>query len=305
MQPSFKTVKGNNAKQHFCRHESHSFAKLKGDSRKICIENLKKSERKQTACITTFAKSTNSRCEASYNVAYRLGVAGKPHSDGELVKRCLIDVVKCIHSWKEADYSSIALSRVTMQHRQDDTAQQLKLSQQAKINRKECLFSLAVDESTDINDSAQLLIFVCCLSSSFELCEDFLSMETVATRTRGEDIFIAVKNACIRSGLDLKYLRGICTDGVPAMTGNQQEFVTRFLDYVSNEYDNKELSSLHCISHQEALCAKSVALNTILKDVNCIILFIRANALHHRQFREILCSSETSSENILYHSAVR
>ena len=81
--------------------------------------------RKQTACITTFAKSTNSRCEASYRVAYHLGVAGNPYSDGELVKRCLIDVVKCIHSGKEGDYSSIALSRVTMQRRQDDIAQQV------------------------------------------------------------------------------------------------------------------------------------------------------------------------------------
>ena len=107
-----------------------------------------------------------------------------------------------------------------MQRRQDDVAQQLKLSLQAKTNKKENLFSLAVDESTDINNSAQLLVVVCCLSSSFELCEDFLSMETLATSTRGEDIFIADKNACIRSGLDLKYLRGISTDDAPAMIGN-------------------------------------------------------------------------------------
>ena len=80
-------------------------------------------------------------------------------------------------------------------------------------------------------------------------------METLATRTHWEDIFIAVKNACIRSELDLKYLRGICTDGAPAMIGNQQGFVTRFSEYVSNEYDNKELINLHCIIHQEALCA--------------------------------------------------
>ena len=237
-------------------------------------------------------------------MAYHLGVAGKLYSDCELVKRCMIDLVKCIRSGKEADYSSIALSRVTMQRRQDDIAQQLRLSLHAKINKKESLFSLAVDQSTDINDFAQLLIFVCCLSSSFELCENFLSMEALATRTRGEDIFIAVKNACIRSGLDLKYLRGICTDGAPAMTGNQQGFVTRFSDYVPNEYDNIELINLHCIIHQETQCAKSVALKTILKDVNCIILFICANALHHRQFREILCLSEISAEDILYHSAV-
>ena len=111
-------------------------------------------------------------------------------------------------------------------------------------------------------------------------------MERLATRSCGEDIFIAVKKACIRPGLDLKYLRGICTDGVPAMAGNQQEFVTRFSDYVSNEYDNKELINLHCIIHQEALCAKSVALDIILKDGNRIILFIRANALHHRNFEK-------------------
>ena len=109
-------------------------------------------------------------------------------------------------------------------------------------------------------------------------------METLATHTRGEDIFIAVKNVCISSGLDLKYLRGICMDGAPAMTGHQQGFVTRFSDYMSTEYDNKELINLHYILHQGAPCTKFVALDTILKDVNRTILFIRANALHHRQF---------------------
>ena len=83
---------------------------------------------KQTACITTFDKSTYSCCEASYRVAYHLGVAGKPYSDGEPMKQFLIDTVECIHSGKEADYFSIALSHVTMQRRQDDIAQQLKLS---------------------------------------------------------------------------------------------------------------------------------------------------------------------------------
>jgi len=36
-----KTVKGDNAKQHFRRHSSHAYAKLKGEPRKICVENLK------------------------------------------------------------------------------------------------------------------------------------------------------------------------------------------------------------------------------------------------------------------------
>ena len=76
----------------------------------------------------TFTKSTNSRCESSYIVAYHFGVAGKLYSEGELVKRCLIDVVKCIHPGKESDYSSIARSRATIQRRQDDIAKQLTFS---------------------------------------------------------------------------------------------------------------------------------------------------------------------------------
>ena len=66
----------------------------------------------------------------------------------------------------------------------------------------------------------------------FDLCEDYLSMETLSSRTSGEDIFVAVKNICLRNGLDLKNLRGICTDGAPAMIGNLQGFVARFSEYV-------------------------------------------------------------------------
>ena len=106
-----KTAKGDNVKQHFRLHMSHTYAKLEGESRKICVENLKKSLRQQTTFMSTFTKSTNNCCEASYRVAYHLGVAEKPYLEGELVKRCLIDVVKCIHPGKEVTIHQL-LSRV-------------------------------------------------------------------------------------------------------------------------------------------------------------------------------------------------
>ena len=127
-------------------------------------------------------------------------------------------------------------------------------------------------------------------------------METLSSRTRGESIFVAAKNACIINGLELKNLHGVCMDGAPAITGN---IVARFSEYVSKECDNKRLTNLHCIIHKEALCVKSIALNDTLKDVNRIILYIRASALHHQQFREILQLSGMSAEDILYHTAVR
>ena len=126
-------------------------------------------------------------------------------------------------------------------------------------------------------------------------------METLSSRTCGKDIF----NACIREKLNLKNLRGICTDGAPAMTGSVRGFVSRFSEYVSTEFNYNQLTNLHCIIHQEALCVKSMTLNSTLKCVNGVILFIRSRALNHRQFRELLELSDNSCEDVLYHTAVR
>ena len=91
----------------------------------ICVENLKKRVRQQISCNSIIVKSINNRCKGCCRMAHHLDSAGKPYSDGELVKRCLLDVFKCIDLNKETDYSSIALSHVPMQRRQCNIAQQL------------------------------------------------------------------------------------------------------------------------------------------------------------------------------------
>ena len=212
-----KTLKSDNARQHFRKHECHSYAKLQGESRKICVENLKKKLKQQKWGFQTFVKSSNARVEASYKVAHILGVAGKPYSDGELVKKCLVETVKCIHPGKESDYATLPLSRDTVQRRQCAVAEQLKQSLEKKAFSLKTLFSLAVDESNDICDSAQLLIFIRILSTDFEAHEDLLSMKTLSGNTRGEDIFEAVKESSLELNLDMSCLRDICTDGAPAM----------------------------------------------------------------------------------------
>ena len=77
--------------------------------------------------------------------------------------------------------------------------------------------------------TAQLLIFIRGLSSCFELHEDFLSMESLHGNTQGEEILNAVKKSCLESDFDMKCLRGLCTDGAPAMLGRQHGFIMRFL----------------------------------------------------------------------------
>ena len=47
------------------------------------------------ATFHTVLNTANVKAEASYRVAHILGAAGKPYSDGELVKQCPFETVKC------------------------------------------------------------------------------------------------------------------------------------------------------------------------------------------------------------------
>ena len=186
-----------------------------------------------------------------------------------------MDVIKCIHPGQETDYSSIPLSRVSTQRQVCDIAQQLKLSLQAKFDEEKSLFALAIDESMDINNSAQLLIFVRCLSSSFELSEDFLSTETLALMEK--TYLLLLKMRAFAPNLIKKiFVASAPMEHLQSQVINQLGFVIKFSDFLSNEYSSNRLINLHCMTYQEALRAKSVALNAILKGGNCIIPLIHS-----------------------------
>ncbi|OAF64123.1 hypothetical protein A3Q56_08167 [Intoshia linei] len=207
-----KTIKGDNAKQHYRHHVNDSDAKMEGDSRKTSFK----------ITFNRFLSLPNMRVEASYKVAHILGVAGRKYMDGEIVKKCIVETVKLINPDKESDFAEISFSRVTIQ----------------------CLQS--VDELTDICDSAQLLIFVRSLSPDFIIHEDLISMETLC----GVDIFEAVKKSCRDSNLDMKNVRDICNDGAPAMIGRKQGFVARLTEYVGVKYKNNRVTNNNIYTKQ-------------------------------------------------------
>ena len=57
----------------------------------------------------------------------------------------------------------------------------------------------------------------------------------------------------LESDLDVKCLRGLCTDGAPAMLDRQQGFVKRYTNVVAEARNNNNVTSIHSIIHQEAL----------------------------------------------------
>lgn len=67
-------------------------------------------------------------------------------------------------------------------------------------------FSIALDERTDLQDTAQLLIYVRGIDDSFEITEELLSMECPKDSTTGKDLFEGFINSITQSGLSLDKL---------------------------------------------------------------------------------------------------
>ena len=85
--------------------------------------------------------------------------------------------------------------------------------------------SLALDESTDISSTAQLLIFIQGVTQDFEVLEELLGMWLLKGQTKGVDILVLL-DECSNTDLDLSKLSRIATDGAPAIIGVNSGLVT-------------------------------------------------------------------------------
>ena len=162
-----------------------------------------------------------------------------------------------------------------------------------------------MDESTDIDDSAQLLIFVRGISENFEFTEELLSMESMKDTTTGEDIFECVENAFRTMELPWQKMVSVTTDGCPSLTGKNVGLLKRLSDRVAEVNCTRELIFLHCIIHQEVLCKKVLDMKHVVDPVVKIVNFIWARDLNHRQFITLLEDCDSDPSGVPYHTAVR
>jgi len=68
---------------------------------------------------------------------------------------------------------------------------------------------------------------------------------------------------------------------------------------------NNNIVKLHCLIHQEALCAKVASLKTIMDVVLKSVNFILSRGLNHRPFRQLLLEAESQYGDLLYFCNVR
>lgn len=165
-------------------------------------------------------------------------------------------------------------------------------------------FSIALDESTDISDTAQLLIFIRTVMEDFEIGEELLSMESIKDRTRGINICDAVCCSLDAYNVKLSSMVSVTTDGAPAMVGRKAGAVSLLNDKVANK-GGENLIKYHCIIHQEALAAHTLEMKHVMDNVVKTVNFLQSRALNHCKFKTFLEQSEAEFGDVIYFTAVR
>lgn len=187
-------------------------------------------------------------------IQWILGKHNKPLTDGEIVKECMDAACETFLDGKERHelrekIKQTPLSAATATRRAEMLAQNVQSQLDAAIHTAPCV-ALVVDESTDINDNAQFVVYIRFYhAEKKDFIEDILGVTALTTHTRGEYIYLAIKEMLMQRGISLKHVVSITTDGAPSMIGKEKGAVNRMKE------DNPDLCSYHCIIHQSVLCS--------------------------------------------------
>nr|XP_047135230.1 general transcription factor II-I repeat domain-containing protein 2B-like [Hydra vulgaris] len=271
-----------NVNRHYTTKHAATYDKFKGQFRVDKVELLKKIFIGQQSIMKSKVISSYSATKISFLIAESIAKSGQPFSSGDLIKNSIKQFCNEVCPEKIQFAEDLSLSHQTIARRVEDLSKNIELALKEKLCKCEA-YSLALDESTDRSDTAQLAIFIRFITSNFEIIEELLDFRHMKGTTKGEDILSEVKKTMIKFDLPETKLSGVTTDGASSMKGKNIGFVALFKKSI-----NHNILSYHCITHQEQLCAKVLEMKEVMEIVIQTVNFIRSRGLNHRQFKQLL-----------------
>lgn len=261
---------------------------------------------KQTSVLKNLSASKNNATEASYKVALCIAKHGKPFTDGDYIKEAFLDCSEMLFdgiSNKNIIISKIKdmpVSARTVERRISEMA--VNVSEQQTVALKNApVFSVALDESVDVNDIPRLAILA--RYSDTELHEELCCLKPMHSTTTGDDIMKTFTDHFEDRGVDIRKIFAVTTDGAPAMVGKNKGFTKLIEGKIGHP-----ILKLHCIIHQENLFAKisNSDLNKVMITVTKVVNFLVArSSLTHRQFQAFLQEVDSAYKDIPLHCSVR
>ena len=247
-----ETVAEYNLKWHFqTKHANFGHNLSKQELLKKATDLVKSLKQQQTVFEKTSSLQRNAT-KASFVLANKIAKQNKSFAEAEFIKDCMVDAVSVVCPEVKSKVEAISLSRRTIVRRIDAIAVNIQ-EQLLTASGSFRWLSIALDESTDIQDTAQLLIYFRGIDENFEITEELLSIESIKDTVSRNDLYSSVINSLIRSGLSLDKLASITTDGAPSLTGKHSGLVKLMNDKIKEDFPLHNALSFHCIIHQESL----------------------------------------------------
>lgn len=304
-QKKIGAIKEYNISRHYNTKHYEEYNVFQGIVREEKLDKLISSFHSQLNFFSKLTVRDKSLTRASYEISYILGCRGKPFSDGELIKDCMVRAVELICPEARQKILNIPLSRNTVAERIGDISDNLT-SQIRDLATKFMSFSLAVDESTDIRDVAQVSVFFRGCDIDMNITEELLDIIPLKGTTKGKDIFDAVMQLLDDQNFPLEKLVSVTTDGAKSMTGRVKGFVTLLNRALKDKFPaKKDISVFHCLIHQQVLCLNVLKMSSVLKTVTKIVNIIRSRGLNHRKFVSILQQTNAEFQDLPYYTEVR
>ena len=288
-----------NIKRHYGSKHGSEYKKISEEGRKTKIEELTKSIRSQQASLKKHLVKTDTCTRVSYLIDETLAKKGKPLADGELIKECIIIAFNEYCPEKVNLVKETCLSHQTIGRRINDLGEDIEGKLKDYLSTCDH-YSLALDESTDQGDTAQLVIFIRGIDENLNVTEEMLDLCHMKGTTTGRDIYEYVNLALEKFNVDRRKIYSITTDGAPAVTGKNNGFVALFKQSVDHEILNN-----HCLIHQQQLCAQKLNMKHLMTDIVKVFNFIRSRGLNHREFKAFLDEVGSEYEDVVYFAKVR
>ena len=261
---------------------------------------MEKRKQQSVTFSKTFQVFTKSQ-HASYLVAEIIAKNSKPHTEAEKVifPACSAIVKTMFGPEAEEKIRQIPLSNDTIRRRICDMSTDIQDTVISSVKQSK-MFTMQVDESTDISGKAQLIAFIRFVSDG-KISDQFFCCKELKERMTGQDIFDTLSKYLEKNKLTWKKCVGLCTDGAPSMIGSIKGFVSLVKKV------NSKIITTHCFLHCEVLIGKILNsdLTQVLKEVIQMVNYIKARPLKSRLFTKLCKEMEANYENLLLHTEAR